>query len=615
MNNILSPFTGNGMIMQRDSHFPLFGKEKFSASFLNKTYEAQKVNNQFKLTLDPVNAGGPYEINISSESGSFLISDVYAGDIWFCSGQSNMEMQMLRLLDDFPEEWKNDNFPLIRQFKVPQEWDFSALREELTGGSWLSLSKDTLSEFTATGYFFAKNLYEKYRIPIGLVSTAWGGTPVESWMSFDALSDFPSKLAEIKQYALPLNIETTTKNSADAINEWEKNLTHEDVGFQKSWQKPETDISGWNEINLPGNFSDASDQTPELNGFCGVIWLVKDFNVSADFASGEIKIWLGTIIDADTVYINGTQIGNTGYRYPPRKYLPKDLIKQGKNRIVIRVTCNNGEGGLTSDKPFKIFTDNESIELKGAWKYKIGYSTQTRPAEFFFQRLPAGNFNAMINPLLKYPVKGVIWYQGESNESNAHEYEQLFKLMILDWRLKNNNEKLPFLFVQLPVFLPLSDNNEQNRWAQLREAQRKTLEIPHTGIACALELGEWNDIHPINKKDVGYRLFLAAEKTVNGVYNTSPGPVVRSFERKQDKIFIYFDNCGEGLKNKTFVSLPEGGKQIRLLADITEKDCICIDVSAVKNPEKILYAWADNPRDRQLVNSDGLPALPFKIEI
>jgi len=623
MKDFLPPILSNGMIIQRDSPFPIRSKKKIKLSFLGKIYEsvlseessAQPDKNKWLITLEPLKAGGPFELEITAENETPLkIKDIYAGDLWLCAGQSNMEMQMSRLCDDFGDEWDVPSFPLVRQFKVPQEWDFSAPREDYTGGSWINPTKETLHEFAAVPWFFARNLYEKYKIPIGLIYTPWGGTPVESWMSAEALSDYPEKFAEGKQYADLKKREELTKENTAAINEWETNLSHKDIGIAEQWVKPQTDISAWKDITLPGNFDDVSHNDSELNKFCGVIWLCREFEASAGFASNNAKVWLGTIIDSDKVYINGTEIGNTGYRYPPRKYIPKELIKPGKNRIVIRVVCNSGEGGITADKPFRVFTDNESTELSGTWKYKIGAIVKERPQEIFYQRLPMGNYNAMIAPILKYPLKGVIWYQGESNESAPYEYEKLFVSMINDWRKKNNNAKLPFLFVQLPIFGALSDNNEEQRWAVLREAQANVLSLPAAGMAAALEFGEWNDIHPINKKDVAYRLFLAAVKTVFGEENTSPGPMIEKYEIKNNKLEIYFINCGEGLiQSEAFVTIIGDEGQFRLPVTIAGKDCIIIDLSTVKNPKKILYAWADNPRDRQLYNSEKLPVIPFRI--
>jgi sialate O-acetylesterase len=614
MNDLgLSPLFSDAMIIQRDAAFPLWSRQKVTVTFLGKTYESKNVDGRWLVTLDPAEAGGPYTMKIVSDNFSAVINDIYLGDLWLCAGQSNMEMQMEYLRDDFGEEWTAVDFPPIRQFKTPQEWDFSSPRDELPGGCWLKASKENLHEFSGTAWFFAKNLYEKYHIPIGLINTAWGGTPIEAWMSEDALASFPEKIAEGRQYADSAMCEEIAKNTNAAIAGWETCLRNEDRGLAEGWQKPKTDISGWKDIHLPGDFTDV-----ELERFCGVIWLAKDFEVTSDFAAKDTKICLGMIVDADTAYINGVETGNTEYRYPPRKYASKGLFKEGKNRIVIRVTCNNGEGGVTRGKPFRIFTDNESVELSGIWKYKTGAAVSERPAEFCFHYKPMGNYNAMIAPVLKYPLKGVIWYQGESNDQNPHEYARLFRLMIQDWRKKNGNDELPFLFVQLPIWKDPSDNDENSSWATIREAQKSVLCLPATGMAAALDLGEWNDIHPINKKDVGFRLFLAAEKIVFKKENSSPGPILRGFERRQEKLYLYFDNCGDGLRadgEKPHVSVIYKDGQTRLSAEIEGKDVICIDISAVKNPQKILYAWADNPHDRQLFNSDGLPVIPFKIKL
>lgn len=654
MNDLgLSSFISSGMIIQRDFPFPIWSSKKITVSFLEKIYESRQTNGKWQLTLDPIRAGGPHIMDISAESGSFSIRDIYSGDLWFCAGQSNMEMQMDRLRDDFSEEWKLNEYPIIRQFKVPQEWDFSAVRNEITDGKWLGASADTLHEFSAVGWFFAKKMYEKYQsveaqtVPIGLVNTAWGGTPIESWMSKEALAGFPKILADGQQYANDTKREEITQRNQYAILEWETNLKNEDIGFALGWEKPEADISSWDEMTLPGDFATADANAQDsLKNFCGVIWLAKDFEVSEEFAKADAKVWLGTIVDADTVYLNGKEIGNTDYRYPPRKYTARGLLKPGKNRIVIRVTCNSGDGGITCGNFFLIFTDNESIELSGVWKYNTGVTANSlRPQEFFFHYQPMGNFNAMIAPLLKYPLKGVIWYQGESNESRPHEYADLFKKMILDWRAKNGNDKLHFLFVQLPIFGEPTDNRENDNWALIREAQASALSLPDTGMAAALEFGEWNDIHPINKKDVGERLFLAAEKLLFGIDNTSPGPMVRRWERQHEKLYIYFNNYGDGLvskeiltkstqrktkeknsafsvssassalKNGIFVSIVTDEGQINLPTEIEEKDCISVDLSSVKNPKKVLYAWANNPKDRQLYNSEGLPVLPFRIKI
>jgi sialate O-acetylesterase len=569
--------------------------------------------------LDSAKPGGPHRLEISSPETAeiFIIRDVYAGDVWLCSGQSNMELPMQRLRDDFPEEWQT-TVPLIRQFKAPQEWEFAGPRADLSGGCWTVASAETLHEFSGTAWFFAKKIFENYNMPIGLIIAAWGGSPVEAWMSREALAAFPDKIARGEQYADAARRDAITRRNEAEIQEWEARVCREDRGLAESWQQPRTDSAewrraGWREINLPGNFAAAG-----LDQFCGVVWLRRECTVGANLAGKPASAWLGTIVDADTVYVNGVEIGNTTYRYPPRKYpIPAGLLREGVNEIVIRVVCCKGEGEVTHGKSFRIFSDSGSVDLTGNWLYRVGMTAVPRPDAFFFQWQPMGLYNAMIAPLLDYPVRGVIWYQGESNDGNPGEYGELFTALIKDWRRKRRQPDLPFLFVQLPIFGEPKENDESSSWAIIREAQRSALSLPSTGMAAGLDLGEWNDLHPINKKDIGRRLALAAERVVFKNKNTAPGPMHRATQRRQNRLLITFDNCGAGLTahEKPYVSIVSGGALVRLPAHIESPECVSVDISSIKNPEKVLYAWANNPRDRQLYNADGLPVIPFRVTL
>jgi sialate O-acetylesterase len=625
----ISPLFNDGMILQHGISVPVSGESSpmamITLSFRGKTYKARADNGgKWLVLLDSVSPGGPYFMEISTETDAISIKDIYAGDVWLCSGQSNMELPMRRVKDDFPQEWDGPN-PLIRQFNVPQEWEFSGPRQRLSGGRWTAASADTLEEFSATAWFFARQIFKTYNYPIGIILAAWGGTPAEAWMSADALAAFPEKIALGKKFADAAFCESLISEKQALIETWNNELAAADSGL--AWQKPETDISAWNEIQLPGDFAQTG-----LNCFCGVIWLCREFEVSESFAAApEAKVWLGTIVDADTVYINGVEVGNTTYRYPPRKYaIPSGVLRNGKNRIVIRVVCCNGDGGITHGKPFKIFSTgaeaNNAIELSGTWKYRVGVKTKSRPEEFFLHRQPTGLFNAMIAPLLSYPCKAVLWYQGESNDGNPNEYAELFKSLINDWRDKYKSAAppnpeprtpIPFLFVQLPIFGGPEDNNESDSWAIIREAQVSALSLPMTGMAAALEFGEWNDLHPVNKKDVGLRLALAAEKTVFNKQNTAPGPLLRDIRCEKGRLLLSFDNCGKGLiaRGTPYISVIEG-RIIRYVPAVIENpDCISADISRIGNPEKVLYAWANNPRNRQLYNSEGLPVIPFRAKI
>jgi sialate O-acetylesterase len=619
-----SPLISKGMVMQAGAAFPVCGVARAGAAitvtFSGKTYHAAAGDDGcWKLSLGKQKPGGPHQMSISAEAKGktekIEIDDIYCGDVWLCAGQSNMELTMDRLKDTYPEEWQPPVNALIRQFKVPQESDFSGPRRELAGGSWITAAPETLRDFSGTAWFFAKKLYENHPVPMGLVATAWGGTPIESWMSRKALAGFPLKIAEGDQYANAKKRNEITTKTQIALEEWETNCKQEDIGIAKSWYKPQTNLTDWKNITLPGDFAGAG-----LKDFCGVIWLCREFDVTANLAARDAKVWLGTITDADTVYLNGVEVGGITYRYPPRKYdIPAGLLRKGTNRIVIRVTCNNGDGGITTDKPFRIFSGDTVIELAGAWKYNIGVTASARPAEFFFQRQPMGNYNAMIAPILRFPLKGVIWYQGESNDGNAHEYTDLFISMIRDWRKTNRNAGLPFLFVQLPIFGQPEDDSEESSWGLIREAQCGTLALPMTGMAAGLDLGEWNDLHPFNKKDIGGRLALAAEKLLYHEDNSSPGPVINSSVYSGRTLLLQFENCAEGLctldGQPPCITIITKEGSCSLPAEIYGADSLLLKMHKIKNPRKALYAWANNPRYRQIYNSEGLPVIPFRIWI
>jgi sialate O-acetylesterase len=537
-----------------------------------------------------------------------------------------MELPMERLKDEYPEEWNPQINSRIRQFKVPQEWDFRGPRKEYGRGYWQAAAPESLAGFSGTAWFFARALYEKHRLPIGLIITATGGTPIEAWMSAGALKEFPHKAKRGCRFADSGCRQALLKENVDRVNAWYGTVQQEDAGLREQWYLDETDDSDWEELKLPGSFTNSeadgktdgeADDTVAEN-FCGVIWFRKTVNFSAAFAAGKARVWLGTIVDADTVYINGREVGTVTYRYPPRKYnLPAGILKEGKNHICIRVLCCRGGGQITPGKPFRVFNDREAVELAGTWKYKTGFRTSPCPEPFFIQQEPTGLYNAMIAPVLRHPMKGIIWYQGETNAEAGEcteDYAACFTALIRDWREKSGRGTIPFLFVQLPLFGTPGENTEKSRWALIREAQAAALSLPATGMATALDLGEWNDLHPLNKKDLGSRLAQAAAAAAYGETNSAPGPLLRGVRREGDTVILSFDNCGGGLwaKKAVHVTVLAGECSFRLEAVIRGNDSLVVNVSDIQSPDKILYAWADNPADRGLYNSDNLPAVPFR---
>ena len=620
-NLVISPLIGDGMVFQSGVAVPVWGRAlpgTWVSVKLDGEAHSAKVgpDGKWRVMLPSRDPGGPCELKVSAAGEKARFRDVHFGDVWICSGQSNMELQMQRLRDEYPEEWEAPVNQLVRQFKVPQQWEFSGPRDELSGGEWSVASGETLHGFSGTAWFFAKEMLQGRETAIGLVNAAWGGTPVEAWMSRDALSAFPEKLALGDRYDnASLRAEVSGK-SGKAILDWYEKLSIVDRGLCEHWQEHQTSFAQWGRMRLPGDFSHAG-----LDGFSGVVWLRREFEVPPGFSERDSRLWLGTITDADTVFVNGTKVGETTYRYPPRKYdVPAGLLREGKNRIVMRVVCCRGDGGITEGKPFRIFSADECVELDGIWEYRVGArAAKPCPDEFFFQRLPGGLFNAMIAPMLDFPCRGIIWYQGESNDSNVGEYAKLFTSHVRDWqsKWKRTDCELPFVFVQLPIWHKPGENDESSSWAALREAQRSALSLPATAMAAGLDLGEWNDLHPLNKKAVGQRLAMAARRLILGEDNTSPGPLFREATVDGGRLLLRFDNCGKGLFacEQPHVTVIADGNRHRLPADIEGPNLLLIDVSGLSNPTDVFYAWADNPRDRQLSNAKGLPMIPFRARL
>jgi sialate O-acetylesterase len=544
-----------------------------------------------------------------------------------------METPMARLVDDFPEQWQTPN-ERIRQFDVPRNWDFSAPRRDLSGGTWRVPSPETLGAFAATPWFFANDRFARHGLPVGLLQAAWGGAPVEAFMSRQALRAFPETEPLCARFTGNASAETMQAACAAAAADWDQMTAAKDRGRAENWHSEAFDDSAWPSVDMPDDFARA----PELAGFCGVLWLRREITVPPECAGADCALWLGTITDADTVFWNGHAAGETGYRYPPRKYcLPGSLVRAGKNLVALRVVCRNGDGGITPDKPFTLFPraplrgrpPTRGLPLAGAWKYRPGFTAAApRPPEFFPQWQPSGIFNGMIAPLLRVPAHGVLWYQGESNTAPpaCRRYAALFSAMISDWRrraaeaagdpLPTAGGPLPFVFTQLPLFGPPGDNAEDSGWALVRRAQEEALALPATAMAAALDLGEWNDLHPINKKDVGGRLALAAAALLDGERNASPGPQVAGVTREDGAVVIRFTNCADGLRARgpLTLTLLWGGERRELTAEITGGDSLRVPAPAVADGV-LLYAWADNPKSRGLYNSAGLPALPFRLEL
>jgi sialate O-acetylesterase len=610
----------DSMILQRDANVKIWGwstiDEKVTVTFYNKTYRTiAGKDGKWMIILSPMHAGGPFDMQIDG-SNHITIKNILIGDVWVCSGQSNMELPMERVKDKYSGIITAADNSHIRQFNVSTNYNFHASQQDLPSGNWETTTPQSVLHFTAVGYFFAKALYEKYHVPIGLIKSAVGGSPAEAWLSQDALKQFPAYLYKSDTLKNDVYVDSIKKSDKANNDAWYNNIWQNDKGLheEKKWVDTSYDASSWPTMNLPGYWKDAGISSN------GIVWFRKEFNVSSNMLNKSLRLFLGTIVDRDSVYINGIFVGTTQYQYPPRKYIvPAGLLKEGKNILVVRVINYAGSGGFTKDKPYKLFATNDTIDLKGTWQYKLGTTSEPIATSTSFQYMPGGLYNAMTAPLINYSIKGVIWYQGEANASRASEYHQLFSALIKDWRQKWQQGIFPFLYVQLANFMQTKEEPSESNWALLREAQLKTLSLSNTGMAVTTDIGEWNDIHPLNKEDVGKRLALAAEKVAyydkNIVYS---GPLYQSMKIDGNKIIMSFTNIGSGLMAKNgelkYFSIAGKDKKFVWAKAIIKNNTVIVWNDTIKDPVAVRYAWADNPESANLYNKKGLPASPFRTD-
>ncbi len=612
----------DSMILQRDARVNIWGwaaiNEKVNVKFNGKTYKTRAGSDgKWLIVLPPTKAGGPYNMEISS-SNKILLKEILFGDVWFCSGQSNMVHQMNIHDVTYAKDITEANYPEIRQFWIPTLTNLQGAQPDLPRGYWKAAVGEDVRPFSAVAYFFAKKLYGKYHVPIGIINASVGGTPIEAWTSEEGLKDFSSQESIIKKNKDTAYVNNLNRTAAAAFANRSQQPTDLGLSGERKWFETSFIPKGWKNINVPGYWEDQGIR--ELNG---VVWYRKEIDVPVTMIGKPARIFLGRIVDADAVYINGRQVGLTTYMYPQRRYhIPADVLKAGKNIIVVRVTNTGGKGGFVPDKPYCLFAGTDSIDLKGTWQYKVGEVFIPRPPGppgISAQNQPTALYNAMVAPVISYAIKGFLWYQGEANTGRAEEYAKLQPALIADWRNKWKQGNLPFLFVQLPGFMDYNYLPSESNWAKLREAQLQSLSVPNTAMSVAIDLGEWNDIHPDNKKDVGERLALAAMKTTYGENIVHSGPLFQSATIEGNKILINFNHVVEGLMTNDgeepaeFAIAGADKKFVWAKAKIQDNKVIVWN-DAIPQPMYVRYAWADNPVNPNLYNKEGLPASPFRTD-
>lgn len=607
----------DGMVLQCDAKTNLWGwaspgeevRLEFNNQFLNTKADEE---GKWRMELAAQKPGGPYVLNFTA-SNEIRVENVVFGEVWVCSGQSNMELWMGRVKEKYLDVIADSENHMIRQFMVPDQYDFNKEHHDLDEGEWILANPESVLNFSAVAYFLARELNDQYKVPIGLINAAMGGSPVEAWMSEETLKKFPEAYNEMQQFKDDHLIKSIEAADKKRSNSWYKVLNEMDLGLgsKPSWNQLTADDSNWKTITIPGYWTD-----DESNG---VYWFRRELHIPEKHVGKSASLWLGRIVDQDFAYVNGHLVGTTGYQYPPRRYNVDSLILVKNNTLAVRIISQRGRGGFVPDKPYYLAVDGDTFDISGKWKCRKGTSMKPLESQTFVRWKPGGLYNKMISPLTDYSIKGVIWYQGESNVDNPDNYHEAFSAMINNWRTAWNQGEFPFLYVQLANFMEETDEPVESDWAKLRQGQLETLSVSNTGMVVAIDLGERNDIHPLNKKDVGYRLSLLARKMAyNEKWLMASSPIPEEAEFHNNHVMIGFDHRSGQLKtrdNEPLRSLAISNDGIHYSwaeAEITGNK-IKVWNENILNPISVRYAWSDNPANANLISLEGLPASPFQM--
>jgi len=620
---LLHPLFADHAVLQRDSRVPVWGwaqpGESITVSFAGQKKNATAgPDGKWMVYLDPMEACAKGRIlSVRSINGNLKseISDILVGDVWICSGQSNMEMGIGAC--NVPDEIAAANFPRIRLLNVPKKIAYTP--ESTIQCAWLLCSPATLIQgpwggFSAAAYFFGRELHHDLDIPIGLIETCWGGTVCEAWTSVEALAplgDFASVIAQVQEVAA---VPGTDKIGA-VMDKW---YEAKDPGSSKAWFKPETDVSTWKVANMPANW-----QSSGLPGYEGIVWVHRTFEVPAEWTGKDIVISLGAIGDCDVTWVNGIAVGRTDYFDQPRIYrVPAAVVRKGGNIIAMRVVNSGGGGFFGKAEEMKVYPfgdESSAISLAGPWRLQETASRASTGAPLIGNpNICSVLYNGMIAPLIPFAIKGAIWYQGEANASRAYQYNALLQTMIRDWRSRFGVGDFGFHIVSLANFKQVSDTPQSSDWAELREAQAMAAKaLPNCGIAMAIDIGNADDIHPRNKKEVGHRLALSALAITYGKNIEWSGPWYKSMEIEGNGIRLTFDHAQSGLVSKGdkltgFAIAGEERKFVRADA-VTDGVTVLVSSPEVSYPVAVRYGWNSNPFCN-LYNKENLPAVPFRTD-
>ena len=647
---------GDHMVLQREAPVPVWGwapaGETVTVGIDGQVHETvADEGGRWAVRLEPMAAGGPYTLTVRGPS-DVTLRDVLVGDVWVCSGQSNMEWPLASAANGEAEVAAADH-PRMRLLRVPR--GLAADPQADCEAAWTVCAPETAGEFSAVGYFFGRELAGHVGVPVGLIQSAYGGSPAEPWAPWAALAahpDYVPVLDEVERLAAryePMRKELQAEYEA-ALAEHEKvgpaflanlpvfleGLEARDRGLAEGWHRPEIDDAGWGEIAVPGFWQQAGVEA--LAGVRGIVWFRARVDVPAAWAGRDLILSLGAIDDADVTYFGGREVGRVGYETPRhwayhRRYVvPGEAVRAGANVVAVRVTDLGGSGGLVGPAS-EMYVAPLSASLADAgslpevWRWRVGWTPEPgeiprkprAPADpAAGHRSPSAMYNAMIAPLVPYAMRGVIWYQGESNVTRAGDYRDLFTLLIGGWRGAWGQGEFPFLFVQLASLGPPPIQPQDHGWARLREAQVGALAVANTGMAVAIDVGDADDIHPRDKQTVGRRLALAARKVAYGEDVVHSGPVYEGMEVAGGRVRVHFRHVGGGLVARGGAirqfAIAGADRQFVWAEARVEGETVVVWSDAVPAPVAVRYGWAQNPEGCNLYNREGLPASPFRTD-
>jgi sialate O-acetylesterase len=611
------------MVLQQDTRVNLWGwsepgmEVEVTTGWDNQSYgTVTDSDGEWKVKIRTGTAGGPYELTLRADT-TIVLRDILLGEVWICSGQSNMEMPLNRTASAVLELPRSD-IPGIRLFQVERRMA-SRPRTDMNG-SWQVCTPETARDFSAVGYYFGKNLHQQLGVPVGLINASWGGTPSESWTSREALQEFAyyrdalSQLYSEENEDLEITMEQRD-NLKTAMDRETDFLNPANIGFREQWMQSAFDDSGWAEVPCPAVW----DSIPAIGPLEGVAWIRTSFRIPDDWIGKPLILSLGPVEEMDVTYLNGKKVGSSTRGRDSGKertyIVPAQLVTGNEFFLAIRIVNTRGEGGLVGN-PEQLWVSPEGMEhadtllLSGTGRCKVAYRfpdllQRSNP------KTPTVLYNGMLYPLRNMTIKGAIWYQGESNVGRAYRYRDIFPAMIYDWRRLWGQGPFPIYYVQLAPYR----NTEEYSGAELREAQFLTLSrVEHTGMAVTLDIGDPDNIHPANKRDVGKRLALWALANDYGMEMEYSGPLYREQRVEGNSIRLFFDHAGSGLVSRdglvTYLEIAGADRVYHPAMGFVDGNTLLVSSPEVPEPVAVRYGWR-NTAEPNLFNREGLPASSF----